>query len=244
MRLDNLVQYIVPLTFLAIWALTSLFNREAQPLPPRSGNGRGPGPGGPPSGPRESVSPPARTGNETTGGFSTGPPDRAIAARPPRARDEEIVIIESDPRRPSAQTPARPVSGGRRGTRGRTSAGTPAKRAEPTVSRALTAEMSHAHSPLVEHPTALKRLASAPAPLIVPDRRSSTAAETAHTRSKDSPAMTVSSVRALSRSPERLREAFVVAEVLFRPPLALRRPIPVRRDEPPAAMPPGDSPRT
>ena len=32
--LDSLYQFIVPLTFLAIWALTSLFNREAQPLPP------------------------------------------------------------------------------------------------------------------------------------------------------------------------------------------------------------------
>jgi len=31
----NLFQFIVPLTFLAIWALTSLLNRDAQPLPPR-----------------------------------------------------------------------------------------------------------------------------------------------------------------------------------------------------------------
>src|SRR5436190_34588 len=35
MRPENLFQFIVPLTFLAIWALTSLFNREAQPLPPK-----------------------------------------------------------------------------------------------------------------------------------------------------------------------------------------------------------------
>jgi hypothetical protein len=34
----------VPLSFLAIWALTSLLNRDAQPLPPRPM--RGPGPGG------------------------------------------------------------------------------------------------------------------------------------------------------------------------------------------------------
>ncbi|MBV8609400.1 MAG: hypothetical protein JO034_18335, partial [Singulisphaera sp.] len=45
MRIDNLFQFIVPLTFLTIWALTSLFNREAQPLPPRSN--RPPGPPGP-----------------------------------------------------------------------------------------------------------------------------------------------------------------------------------------------------
>ena len=34
MRIANLFQFIVPLTFLAIWAPTSLLNREAQPLPP------------------------------------------------------------------------------------------------------------------------------------------------------------------------------------------------------------------
>ena len=45
MKLEFLLQFIVPLTFLAIWALTSLLNRDAQPLPPRPGAGRGPGVG-------------------------------------------------------------------------------------------------------------------------------------------------------------------------------------------------------
>jgi hypothetical protein len=248
MRLDNLVQYIVPLTFLAIWALTSLFNREAQPLPPRSGNGRGlgPGPGRPAPGSSEPATSPARTGNESMAGFNTGPPDRATPTRPPRSRDEGIVVIEADPRRPSAQAPARPASGGRRGARGRASAGAPGKRAEPPVPRALSAEMSRTHAPLVEHPEALERLASAPASslLVLPDRGIPSIAETSHTRSKDSPTMTAAAVRDLSRSPERLREAFIAAEVLFRPPLALRRPVPIRRVEPPAQVPPGDPSRT
>ena len=47
MRLD-LYQYMVPLAFIAIWALTSIFNRETQPLPPRPVR-----PGGP-NGPRTS----------------------------------------------------------------------------------------------------------------------------------------------------------------------------------------------
>ncbi len=33
---ESLFQFLVPLAFLAIWALTSLFNRDAQPLPPRT----------------------------------------------------------------------------------------------------------------------------------------------------------------------------------------------------------------
>lgn len=48
MRLEILFQFIVPLTFLAIWALTSLLNRDAQPLPqrpPRPGVRPGPGQG-------------------------------------------------------------------------------------------------------------------------------------------------------------------------------------------------------
>ena len=115
MRLEFLLQFIVPLTFLAIWALTSLLNRDAQPLPPRPGAGRGPGIG------------PARGG--VGGGFSpstrgdlTRPASRPLVRRPrrpigPRRRagprrprkgrpgsgptravDEGIVIIESETR--------------------------------------------------------------------------------------------------------------------------------------------------
>ena len=49
--ISNLFQFVVPLTFLAIWALTSLFNREAPPLPQRDGAAaaaRGTGRGDPP----------------------------------------------------------------------------------------------------------------------------------------------------------------------------------------------------
>ncbi|MDR3618125.1 MAG: hypothetical protein P4L85_02155 [Paludisphaera borealis] len=53
MRLEILFQFIVPLTFLAIWALTSLLNRETQPLPPRPVRpGARPGPGQGPGGGR------------------------------------------------------------------------------------------------------------------------------------------------------------------------------------------------
>jgi hypothetical protein len=45
----------------------------------------------------------------------------------------------------------------------------------------------------------------------------------------DSPSMTTEALQAVIRSPERLREAFIAAEVLFRPPLSLIRPLPLRR---------------
>ncbi len=44
-QLEILFQFIVPLTFLAIWALTSLLNRETQPLPRRPSRPGAPGPG-------------------------------------------------------------------------------------------------------------------------------------------------------------------------------------------------------
>src|SRR5438067_2114846 len=109
MHINNLIQFIVPLTFLAIWALTSLFNREAQPLPPRTGrvpNPLGPRPmGGPPAAPRPQEQrldllnrdPDARWANPTV-------------RRPPGRPDDDILIIESEPRRTAANAPARSVS--------------------------------------------------------------------------------------------------------------------------------------
>ena len=43
MRFEILIQFIVPLMFLAIWALTSLLNRDAQPLAAASGPAAGRG---------------------------------------------------------------------------------------------------------------------------------------------------------------------------------------------------------
>jgi len=136
MRFDILIQFIVPLMFLAIWALTSLLNRDAQPLPPRPG--RLPGPGGP--------RPPARLPGQAEprpGGL--GVPARSAAPSPlaerpavwpngasaPTARerasqrstlenmDNAIVYIENDPaargttRSGSSSTPAAASAGSR-----------------------------------------------------------------------------------------------------------------------------------
>ena len=125
MKFDILIQFIVPLTFLAIWALTSILNRDAQPLPPRPG-GRPPGPGGPqslnrlpaplvtrqtapgrPSSQLSQAAPSqatagAATATERAAGWSGTPPaplprDR-IAPRPVSDKlDDAIVYLESEP---------------------------------------------------------------------------------------------------------------------------------------------------
>jgi len=118
MKFEILIQFIVPLTFLAIWALTSLLNRDAQPLPPRPGRPPGPGgvrpmnraagqntpriagPGG--LGPRQAeaaVPRPERPGDRFD--LTTLQPSRERA--PQRSTigslDDAIVYIENDPSR-------------------------------------------------------------------------------------------------------------------------------------------------
>ncbi|QEH32876.1 hypothetical protein OJF2_13610 [Aquisphaera giovannonii] len=132
MRLEILIQFIVPLTFLAIWALTTLLNRDAQPLPPRPARPGGPrpapGPGqrpAPAMGPPRPFGPaePARQGGglarplEDAGGWKTVDADpRALAPRrlPPRTApgglDDAIVYIENDPS--GSRTTSRPLSAG------------------------------------------------------------------------------------------------------------------------------------
>lgn len=167
MRLEFLLQFIVPLTFLAIWALTSLLNRDAQPLPPRPGAGRVPGParGGAGGG----FSPSAR--GDLTRPVSPARPtspvvDRTAPARwssatvqggrpgsvPTRAVDEGIVIIESETRGtqgPSSFSPSAAASGARAtrvtsaaarkaATRVRSTPAAPAKAIEPERPKALT----------------------------------------------------------------------------------------------------------
>lgn len=83
MRLDSLLQFIIPLTFLAIWALTSLLNRDSQPLPPRPGAPRPPGPGTGRSAAAGGFSPASR--GELAGIGRPAPSARQIGAAADRA---------------------------------------------------------------------------------------------------------------------------------------------------------------
>jgi hypothetical protein len=157
MRLEFLLQFIVPLTFLAIWALTSLLNRDAQPLPPRPGTGRAPGPGqarspvggGFSSSARAELSGAVRSaaaGRPAPSMADRDAPARWSAAklegRPgagaPRAGDEGIVIIESKsrPAQSASFSPSSAASSPRvsRGTSPAARRATPRTRATPASS--------------------------------------------------------------------------------------------------------------
>ncbi len=133
MRIDTLIPFIVPLLFLAIWALTSILNRDGQPLPPRPGRapgtGLGPGPvrTGPGTGagnripgqaaPRPASAPlqgraqgpdyrPRRSRPGVRSNRSTPARDRS-PQRPPSSADDAIVYIETiSGRGPARNQPA------------------------------------------------------------------------------------------------------------------------------------------
>ncbi len=103
MRFEILIQFIVPLTFLAIWALTSLLNRDAQPLPPRPG--RPPGPGG------------VRPQNRAAGQAAPRPPGPGAPPPQPeaaalRAERPEGRLDFGALQPPRERTPQRPLTGG------------------------------------------------------------------------------------------------------------------------------------
>ena len=144
MKLEALSQFIVPLVFLAIWALTSLLNRDSQQLPQRpSRPGTGPRPGGQGGGRRDAF---ASARDDDSAPAVSGPPprrttvdsldsrsmerDAAAQARPSTSRqgsgraldadvyviDDEVVFVDPVTRRPIASTSLAPAGGAARST--------------------------------------------------------------------------------------------------------------------------------
>ena len=215
--MQHFYQFIVPLTFLAIWALTSLFNREAQPLPPRSGRR----PGEP--GPRPGNAPkPGEWRPESVGRASSGPTSASSArASAARANQDEIIILESETRRPSSSSPASRANP-KRSNRGRP-AQQPARRAEPTPAAkapGMRSGLTDA-APVGSRTQGLSPLSLPPSPLL---QSEGTGVEKVTSASAVIPAMpllTPDDVRLWLQTPGRLREAMVLNELL-KPPISVR----------------------
>lgn len=201
MRFDSFYQFLVPLTFLAIWALTSLFNREAQPLPPRSG--RAPGP----NGPRPTADRISRTSSARSGGV-----------RP----EDEIRIIDSEPRRPSP-TPKPRVAppAARRGAKTRGQTPSASKKVESSPSRSMGIPMSPSMAADMGTPQSLISLSLPPSPLLSDFSVEAPGTDESRARAAQPIAIHAIEVRKLAASPARIRESFILSELL-QPPLALR----------------------
>ncbi len=238
-----MLQLIVLLSIGALWAITSLLSREAQPLPARQA--RGPGPSGlRPSLPMNPGGP-ART-MATTDGLTAPSLERRAPARwndaSPATRsaagrglgvDDGIVILESDSRAPrpgtggaaSAAAAAKGRAGlSRRTSRGRSTASqSPSKSVEPGRPRALTTFVAQSMAQKRTRPLEITPLAPPLPPINSPLTQLTFGAKIEHPGSLDSPpAFTAESLQSMLANPTRLLEAALLTELL-QPPLALRR---------------------
>lgn len=268
MRFGDLFQFIVPLTFLAIWALTSILNRDAQPLPPRPRRPGGGGPGGmrPPArvpeqgGPlKTAAGPPARPAPPLVGGGGERPPAwstpgmQAAPSLGPRQGprlsnlEEAIVYIENEtqargPGRPSAGTRGTergmgsgsglPGSRGQRGTasrrgaRARSGELVPARqgRGDSEPRRALSDQINQALTSQRGKPLEITPLAAPMAGLTGSLSRPSTPVQVSLPLSAvpfTGQQLTAAEIQRMTDSPGRLREAFLLSEIL-QAPVALR----------------------
>jgi hypothetical protein len=205
---DELIRAVVPLTFLAIWALTSLFNREAKPLPPRGGTVGGPlGPYAQPPRPQSAPQPwqtgPSAAPNEVGAGQKL-PTMRWGGPTSGRSQaDDDILIIRDRPE-------VKPA------TRAK-----PAKSQKPQRSREEKPHQAPAtdiDSMKMESMT--QNLTANLGKELLLDKLSAGVTSAKALGKIDERPATLAITRLLS-SPERVREAFILKEILD-PPISLR----------------------
>ncbi len=244
MRLEILFQFVVPLMFLAIWALTSLLNRDTQPLPQRPvrpGARPAPGPG------RTQGQPPNRVATPT-GERGTAPVREAArdaAPRPAGERrpatslndadvqvvDDEVVFVDPVTNRRITSAPVGDSTAAARGAakpprkagRGRRAASeAPPSRPEPETRRALSDQVGRSLSLSRTRPLDLTPLTSKLTPLTTVSSSAAPARDLGLERTSIGPALVAGEVKSMLGSPLRLRQTILLTEIL-QPPVALRR---------------------
>ncbi len=243
-----MLQFIVLLSIMAIWALTSLLSREAQPLPPRptrgpapdgtrpnlvgrttelGGAGRDPGAANRPAGGLPDRNPMPRWSD-------AAPAPRTTPARP-AAADDGIVVVDSDARgsRSAPGSFGSPTSGAgsrtsranlaRRGGRGRSSSAPgPVKTAESGRPRALTSQVTESMAQKRNRPLEITPLSS---PLSLNDspltKLSTRQPADKPGFSTAAPSMTAATVHTMLATSSKLREIMLLSEIL-QPPVSVR----------------------
>ncbi|WP_165072291.1 hypothetical protein [Paludisphaera rhizosphaerae] len=242
--IEALSQFIVPLIFLIVWAITSLLNRDSQPLPQRP-NRPGAGPGGAGSNRRRDAltaskaeddepavadsSPPRRPGlapfDARTQGRPLQAPTRPTSPRSNRPNgatgDDEVVFIESARR--SIGGSASPPSP-RKPARGRRAEPTPARtrRGEPVTQRALSEQVGQSLAQNRSQPLGLSPISANLSSLSSASLRDASSTAARVTPNAAPPALSAAEVRRMMADGARLREMAVLVELL-QPPVS-RRP--------------------
>jgi len=243
MRLEHLYEFIVPLIFVAIWAVTWMLNRDTQPLPPRAaGRRRGdeqdrPDRQGLNEFEREFRSEPSFGASSSSARNESSVPrayGRTGRPEPVLGSGEAIVFTEPVREKPSTgldqSRGSQPTRGAqsRKGGRGKGVVGGKAKSrpTPPEKTRELTQEVSTSMAQLKGRTLELTPLNLPLSPLIsLPLTQSgerppgvSASGTPAFARRPE----TLTDVRVTLADPARLREILIWSE-LMQPPLALRK---------------------
>ena len=215
---ESLIRAIVPLSFMAIWALTSLFNRDTKPKPT-------PRPALRPDGSRAGVA--ARAGEPTLRfGSPTGGSTTPLGARRPAPRqsdDDGIVILSSETSRLDRDREQRLIptsTTAKRASRGKPLV--PQRKAEPAPRRAKLAGVSqNVNQHLTTTNLELTPLATMPPVASLGLAGAGSAAAVVVQSGIQTGGGVRPSVGLGLSDPARLREAFVLNEIL-QPPVSMR----------------------
>ena len=207
MRIENLLPFLVPLTFIALWAITSIFNRDAQPLPSRPV--RPPGPGFDPRTQRPLFRP----------GLAPNSLPPEAATRPvalPRGAD--MVLLDLKTSNPVKEGEA----GLRRASKARKRGGAKPSKKEIPTSSGMSRSLGESIGETVGAGQSLSPLSLPPSPLLEQNSSSLSTFEAASVSTSKGPSAREIDIRSLLRSRSRLQEAWILSEVLL-PPLSLRK---------------------
>ncbi len=227
MRWEILIQFILPILFLAVWAITMLLNRDAQPLPPRAGRPGGFGESRPVPRPTNTKAP-ARTTRDWNAPTPQSRPlsEASRAGRTNWAGGEEILYLgESQEsrraRRPDQTAPARSTRGNRQSRASKSKAGptpqAPDSASTRKFSNLVNQSLSESQSGRMDFTPLAASLSSQMASLSQP---SATATPARITPPPVSPSLEF--IQAAIASTERLRAQIVLNEILG-PPLSQKR---------------------
>ena len=244
---ESLFQFLVPLAFLAIWALTSLFNRDAQPLPPRQMRPPQPPPppgtvGSPQRAPFASSTPqivrpvvgparaPARTAPAGWAQAGTAPPSTSTPATSRTSRrageldsDEDLLFLttRSTPNSTRPQSPIAPQKPQRIAPRTRPAAA-PVKAIRPPKAKLLKGTDGASMNESMARSYDATPLKMPAMPLHNASDSSASSVRPVADRGLEGGVTRLPDLRALRGSPALLRDAFVLS-IIFGPPAAIHR---------------------
>jgi hypothetical protein len=204
-----MIQYLFPILFVAIWALTSLLSREAEPLPARPAKGGW----GPDLGGDKGSAIPATTrawgGNPSRGGA---------------AASDEIVYLgraqeaRRQPSAPSARPrPGRPA----RPARSRPAAAAPVVKETSASPRNLSTLVARSLSDAQSRQTPMTPVFAPMPSLLKPLSQPPASSEASPRPATPSPPVTLETIQIALSTPERLRAQLILTEILG-PPLTRR----------------------